>query len=138
MKNSKLKFIFLISSMVCIIITNSCKKSSSSSSTPTPTCSTTGTSANDGVSPSSVNVGGSDWLEFFNSSQSFHCTGTMLDAGTQTCLDFTYSGTSTSATAPYTNGHGYVGTYTDGHIVKFIAGAYNSGNQTVNISYVYK
>ena len=61
---------------------------------------------------------------------------TIMDVGAQTCLDFTYSGTPTASTVAYKNGDGYVGKFTDGHIVKFIAGAYNSG--WASITYIFQ
>jgi hypothetical protein len=142
MKNSKLKSIFACCIFfLFIIITYSCKKSSNPSPAPTPICSTTGTSANLGGFHNSVNVGGNDYLtfSFINSSPFFSLgTGEISDAGSQTCLDFTYSITSNASDVPYSNGHGYVGTFTDGHTVKFIAGNYDTYHQTVNVSYTYK
>lgn len=57
----------------------------------------------------------------------------ILDAGLQTCLDFTYSGSPSATNVAFVAGHGYVGQFRHGHIVKFIAKSYTNGK--VNIEY---
>jgi hypothetical protein len=56
----------------------------------------------------------------------------ILDAGVQTCLDFTYSGTPSAAKVAFTAGHGYVGQFNHGHIVKFIAKSYTNGKASID------
>jgi hypothetical protein len=55
----------------------------------------------------------------------------ILDAGVQTCLNFTYSGSPSAAKVSFAAGHGYVGQFNHGHIVKFIAKSYTNGKASI-------
>ena len=59
-----------------------------------------------------------------------------MDVGAQNCLNFSYSVTPTASAVAYANGHGYVGTFRDTHIVKFIASGYSNG--TVSVNYIFQ
>ena len=63
----------------------------------------------------------------FSIADSNQAGGTILDAGQQSCLDFTYSGTPTANIVAYKKGEGYVGLFKNGHIVKFITISYSGG-----------
>lgn len=71
------------------------------------------------------------------SSYASNCPATtgqgILDAGVQTCLDFAYSGSPSATQVAFAAGHGYVGQFKHGHIVKFIAKSYTNGK--ANIEY---
>ncbi|HEX7414205.1 MAG TPA: hypothetical protein VF411_09180 [Bacteroidia bacterium] len=90
-----------------------------------------------------------DVLSFDNTTLNFTCSGspttstaacagvggTIMDVGAQTCLS-NVSGNPTANTVAYTNGHGYIAKYPDGHTLKFIAGTYASGS--VSVSYLFQ
>ena len=62
--------------------------------------------------------------------------GKLIDAGPQSCPDFTFTGTPVAEAVAYTTGHGYVGIFHDGHTIQFVAGTFSNGMAT--ISYIFK
>jgi hypothetical protein len=162
----KIKLIHALASCifgVFIMIMDGCSKSGDTTTTPSPSCSTAGTTVNTGTSTGgyySTSIGTDtgktafysyqDFIEFNNTDVNLSVytvniqgiynvgttAGTILDAGQQSCLDFSYSGTPTASSVAFINGEGYVGKFSDGHIVKFLAINYNSG--IGRITYVFQ
>jgi len=127
-------FIILSFTVLVAIIFPSCKKTSSS-------CATSGTVVNIGNPAGggySETVSTGYLIGFDNVTLDFiiiqpgSADGSITDVGGEGCLTFSDSVTTTAASAVYAPGHGYVGKYQDGHIVKFIAGAFNGGIVTIN------
>ena len=130
-----------------------CKKSSNSAS-----CNVTGTTVNIGnanggtygisfLNPIPGIDDNSDWLSFDNTNLNFFtsgfacytCNGSngyIVDAGNQSCLNFSDSvSTSSPQLVAYVEGHGYEGKFPDGQKIKFIAGEYANG--IVTITYIF-
>ena len=68
-------------------------------------------------------------------------TAVVKDFGQQNCLDFTYSGTTISyiqanVFAPEHVGHGYVGKYQNGQIIKFIVDSFQQGIVYLNYALI--
>lgn len=135
--------------LVCFLLTISCTEED----TPNP-CNTSGTAVNIGSTSGgtfSTSVGtvacplgsiiesiyfdNTDLNFWVGSSFASNCPTTsgqgILDAGVQSCLDFTYSGTPAAAKVAFAVGHGYVGQFNHGHIVKFIAKSYTNGKASI-------
>jgi len=141
-------FTALIVTLILVVIVSSCTKTNNSNSTNSTSCKTTGTTANIGGSNGStygfnVSSPSDEQIQFDNINGNFNIQntslgtvgyGTIMDVGPQSCLDFTYSGTPTAKTVAEIDGHGYVGIFLDGHIIKFIAGTYNQGIISVTYS----
>jgi len=112
----------------------------------TVTCSNPGTSVNIGGSAGGVyyaTVSGADNIMLDNTvlnlsvtSPPFNTVETIMDAGVQTCPDFSYSGTPSASAVAYKKSHGYVGKFADGHIVKFVTTSYSGG--VALIAYIYQ
>jgi len=134
-------------SVMCITLMDGCTKQSTTPAA--PVCTTNGTSVNIGGSNGSVYAasvgqvsGVYDNIYFNNTNLNFYiadsnqANGTILDAGQQSCLDFTYSGTPTANTVAYKKGEGYVCLFKDGHTAKFITISYSGG--IALIEYVFQ
>lgn len=133
--------------IIGMMVTGSCTKQNTTP--PAPTCTNPGTSVNIGSSVGSVfaatvgHVNSLYYTIYFNNTNlNFYiadnnqATGTILDVGQQSCLDFSYSGTPIAGVVAYKKGEGYVGVFKDGHIVKFIAKSYSGG--IALIAYVFQ
>ena len=130
---------------------SSCTKSSDSP-TPSvpgnsPTCNVTGTTVTlsilinpiTGAVASYVTSNGYDEVDY-NYLNGFYIhngviTGYIVDVGLQTCLNFSNTVFNDSEFVAYFQGHGYEGKFTDGTIVKFIAGANNNG--IIPVTYIF-
>src|ERR1019366_7569064 len=64
-----------------------------------------------------------DYISFDNTTSNFSvsddcglgCYGLIMDVGSKSCANFSYSGTITASVVAYKSGHGYVGIFPDGH-----------------------
>ena len=62
--------------------------------------------------------------------------GIIWDNGPANCPNFAYSGTHANQVVAYVQGHGYVGIFADGHVIKFTTGGITNG--TVQIDYIWQ
>lgn len=104
-------------------------------------CSSTTLSHHDLISFSNVTLnltvfGNPDYTGYAACNANIIGSGQIMNAGPQTCLDFSYTGTPSAPSVSYIYGDGYVALFPDGHTVKFIAGLYSGG--LGNVTYIFQ
>jgi hypothetical protein len=146
-KRNEMKSFFIVMTILSgfALFNSGCQKTTPTPAPATTTCSNPGTSVNIGGSAggfytAQVASSGSIGLDNTNLNLSILSTpaanGTIMDTGIQNCPDFSYSGTPTASQVAYKKGHGYVGKFNDGHIVKFVTTSYSGG--VALIAYIYQ
>ena len=146
MKKIKLKLLFAYCILsACILIINGCKKDCSNSGTTVNIGSTGGGTFCQNVATGLNGTGACVGVQYFDRIQfdnqalnfSIYCESgcssgcAIMDCGSQDC-PASCNGSPTASQVAYTQGHGYYGTFGDGHTVKFIASDYSDGSVTIN------